>query len=129
VQSAWNMPNPQFHPDAPFKSTTRFAKRLLVVSGGSMGSPLILERSGIGAAAVLEKYGVRQVVDLPGVGERYQDHQLDVPACYASDESETPDDLYREEPDQVESKCVPLAKIPQVAIQNGQRSGSRTGVG
>lgn len=48
------------------------AKRLVVVSGGAFGSPAILERSGIGAKKVLEKYGVEQVVDLPGVGENYQ---------------------------------------------------------
>ena len=48
------------------------AARLVVVSAGTFGSPPILERSGVGAKATLEKYGVVQVVDLPGVGENYQ---------------------------------------------------------
>ena len=48
------------------------ATRLVVVSAGTFGSPPILERSGVGAKATLEKYGVVQVVDLPGVGENYQ---------------------------------------------------------
>ena len=48
------------------------ATRLVVISAGSFGSPAILERSGIGAKAVLEKCGVPQLVDLPGVGENYQ---------------------------------------------------------
>lgn len=48
------------------------AKRLVVLSSGTFGSPGILERSGIGAKAVLEKCGVKQIVDLPGVGENYQ---------------------------------------------------------
>ena len=52
--------------------TVAHASRLVVVSGGTMGSPGILERSGIGAKAVLEKNGVKQIVDLPGVGENYQ---------------------------------------------------------
>lgn len=65
--------NPRFHPTASaLKVTTTRAKRLVVVSGGAFGSPAILERSGIGAKKVLEKYGVKQVVDLPGVGENYQ---------------------------------------------------------
>lgn len=48
------------------------ASRLVVVSAGAFGSPTILERSGIGGKAVLEKNNVNLVVDLPGVGENYQ---------------------------------------------------------
>ena len=51
---------------------TAYASRLTVVSAGAFGSPTILERSGVGAKSVLEKHGVKQVVDLPGVGEHYQ---------------------------------------------------------
>ena len=47
------------------------ASRLVVISAGAFGSPVILERSGIGAKSVLEKNGVKQRVDLPGVGENY----------------------------------------------------------
>ncbi|KAK0477541.1 hypothetical protein IW261DRAFT_1485074 [Armillaria novae-zelandiae] len=36
-----------------------------------MGSSLILERLGIGAASILGKFGIKQVVDLPGVGKEY----------------------------------------------------------
>lgn len=42
------------------------------MSGGTFGSPAILERSGIGAAKVLSANGVTPLVDLPGVGENYQ---------------------------------------------------------
>lgn len=45
--------------------------RLVVISAGAFGTPSILERSGIGATATLEKNGVTQLVDLPGVGESY----------------------------------------------------------
>ena len=47
------------------------ASRLVVLSAGAFGSPAILERSGIGAKSVLEQNGVKQSVDLPGVGENY----------------------------------------------------------
>lgn len=41
----------------------------VIVSAGTLLSPKILELSGIGQKAVLEKAGVSQVVDVPGVGE------------------------------------------------------------
>jgi alcohol oxidase len=70
--------NPRQHTTASaLEVTTARAKHLVVLSAGSFGSPTILERSGIGAKAVLEKNGVKQLVDLPGVGEKYQGmHEL-----------------------------------------------------
>lgn len=50
------------------------AKREVIVSGGTINSPQILELSGIGSRAVLEKAGVEVVVELPGVGENLNDH-------------------------------------------------------
>ncbi|KAF8556481.1 alcohol oxidase [Imleria badia] len=70
------------------------ASKLVVVSGGAFGSPSILERSGIGAPSVLEKNNVPVLVDLPGVGENYQDHLGICPPFYASDEVEIMDDLW-----------------------------------
>lgn len=64
--------NPIFQPNADTTLKTVRAKKLVVVSAGTFGSPGILERSGIGAKAVLDRAGVEQIVDLPGVGEHYQ---------------------------------------------------------
>ncbi|KAH8728248.1 hypothetical protein GQ44DRAFT_769764 [Phaeosphaeriaceae sp. PMI808] len=50
------------------------AKKEVILSGGSLLSPKILELSGIGQKAVLEKAGIKQLVELPGVGENLQDH-------------------------------------------------------
>ena len=63
------------------------ASRLVVLSAGAFGSPTILQRliiskrgrwytdyffrSGIGSKDLLKKHGIKQVVDLPGVGENY----------------------------------------------------------
>ncbi|KAL2045883.1 hypothetical protein ABVK25_011986 [Lepraria finkii] len=47
-----------------------------VVASGAFGTPAVLERSGIGAKDILDKAGVAQVVDLPGVGWGYQDHSM-----------------------------------------------------
>lgn len=48
-----------------------YASRLVVVSAGALGSPAILERSGIGAPAILKKNEIKQIIDLPGVGQNY----------------------------------------------------------
>ncbi|PWJ10497.1 GMC family oxidoreductase [Jannaschia seohaensis] len=45
-----------------------------VLSAGSVGSPHILQVSGIGAADRLREVGVEVRHDLPGVGENLQDH-------------------------------------------------------
>lgn len=50
------------------------AKKEVIISGGTVNTPQILELSGIGAQAVLSKAGVKQVVDLANVGENLQDH-------------------------------------------------------
>jgi len=50
------------------------ASREVVLSAGSIGSPALLQLSGIGPAAVLREAGVAQLHELPGVGENLQDH-------------------------------------------------------
>jgi len=56
------------------KRTVRRAEREVILSAGSIGSPCLLQRSGIGPAEVLERAGVEVAHDLPGVGENLQDH-------------------------------------------------------
>ncbi|MFD2207122.1 choline dehydrogenase [Kiloniella antarctica] len=46
----------------------------VILSSGSVGSPQLLQVSGIGPANVLKKAGVDVIHDLPGVGENLQDH-------------------------------------------------------
>jgi choline dehydrogenase len=46
----------------------------VVLSAGAIGSPQILQLSGIGDAAHLQTLGVPVVHDLPGVGQSLQDH-------------------------------------------------------
>ncbi|EKM52684.1 uncharacterized protein PHACADRAFT_126707 [Phanerochaete carnosa HHB-10118-sp] len=87
--------NPKVFPNASAEVLVAKAKRLVVLSAGAFGSPTILERSGIGARAVLEKAGVKQLVDLPGVGENYQDHPVIFAPYLASEDSETIDGIVR----------------------------------
>jgi choline dehydrogenase len=50
------------------------AAREVLLSAGSIGSPQLLELSGVGAAKRLQALGIPLVKDLPGVGENLQDH-------------------------------------------------------
>ncbi|KIL67110.1 GMC oxidoreductase [Amanita muscaria Koide BX008] len=71
------------------------ASLLVVISAGAFGSPAILQRSGIGDAELLNKHGIKQIVDLPGVGERYMDHNAAIVPYALSEEAETLDSLFR----------------------------------
>jgi len=50
------------------------ARREVILSAGAIGSPQILQLSGIGPAGLLKRHGIEIVHDLPGVGENLQDH-------------------------------------------------------
>jgi choline dehydrogenase len=50
------------------------ATKETILCAGAVGSPQILQLSGIGPAALLQPHGVPVQVDLPGVGENLQDH-------------------------------------------------------
>jgi choline dehydrogenase-like flavoprotein len=53
------------------------AEREIVLSGGAINSPQLLQLSGVGSKQALAQHGIAQVADLPGVGQNLQDH-LDV---------------------------------------------------
>lgn len=46
----------------------------IVVSGGAINTPQLLQLSGVGNAGELGVLGIDAIVDLPGVGENMQDH-------------------------------------------------------
>ncbi|MEL0185069.1 MAG: GMC family oxidoreductase N-terminal domain-containing protein [Hyphomicrobiales bacterium] len=50
------------------------AREAVVLSAGAIGTPQILQLSGIGPANLLQKYGITTLVNLPGVGQNLQDH-------------------------------------------------------
>ncbi|KAI9797107.1 MAG: hypothetical protein M1825_006255, partial [Sarcosagium campestre] len=78
------------------KSYVVNATREVIVSGGAVKSPQMLELSGIGDAKLLEKHGIETLVDNANVGENFQDHpQCGVP--YIPNEGEPSfDDLYND---------------------------------
>ena len=50
------------------------ARREVILAAGAIGSPQILQLSGIGSGALLQEHGIEVVHDLAGVGENLQDH-------------------------------------------------------
>ena len=44
------------------------ARKCVVLSSGTLGTPQILERSGVGNAKLLKELDIKVVSDLPGVG-------------------------------------------------------------
>ena len=58
------------------------AAREVVLCGGSINSPQLLELSGIGRPAVLGEHGIDVVHELPGVGENLIDHMAEAPAIH-----------------------------------------------
>ncbi|MCB1193362.1 MAG: choline dehydrogenase [Leptospiraceae bacterium] len=50
------------------------ATREVILCGGAINSPMLLQHSGIGSADFLKSLDIPVVVDLPGVGENLQDH-------------------------------------------------------
>ncbi|QUM77227.1 choline dehydrogenase [Moritella sp. 24] len=51
-----------------------YCNKEVILSAGSIGSPHILQLSGIGKSSTLADAGIEQVHELPGVGENLQDH-------------------------------------------------------
>ena len=48
--------------------------REVVMAAGSIGTPQILQLSGVGSSDLLDQHGIITIHELPGVGENLQDH-------------------------------------------------------
>jgi choline dehydrogenase len=55
-------------------TSTVAASKEVVLAGGSIHTPQILQISGIGPSALLKSFNIEVVSDLPGVGQNFQDN-------------------------------------------------------
>ena len=70
------------------------ARREVILSAGAIGSPHLMQVSGLGPAGLLAQHHVSVAVDLPGVGENLQDH-LQLRTVYRIRGAPTVNTLYR----------------------------------
>ena len=91
------VPTKPLHPEQQMSRVIK-ARKQIIVSGGTLSSPLILQRSGIGDPEKLRKAGVKPLVDLPGVGLNFQDHYLTFATYRAKPHVESFDDFVRGDP-------------------------------
>ncbi len=57
------------------RQTKLQARREVILAAGAIGSPHLLQLSGVGEAAMLARLAIPVVLDMPGVGRNLQDHQ------------------------------------------------------
>jgi choline dehydrogenase len=70
------------------------ARREVILTAGAIGSPQLMQVSGLGPAELLSRHQVPVAVDLPGVGENLQDH-LQLRTVYRVHGAPTVNTLYR----------------------------------
>jgi choline dehydrogenase len=70
------------------------ARREVILSAGAIGSPHLMQVSGLGPAGLLAQHHVPVAVDLPGVGENLQDH-LQIRTVFRVRAARTVNTLYR----------------------------------
>ena len=70
------------------------ARREVILTAGAIGSPHLMQVSGLGPAGLLTQHHVPVAVDLPGVGENLQDH-LQIRTIYRVRGARTVNTLYR----------------------------------
>ena len=64
------------------------AHKEVILSAGSLMSPTILQRSGIGALEDIKRHGIELIHELPGVGKNLQDH-IDFNFCFKTNDKNT----------------------------------------
>jgi choline dehydrogenase len=72
---------------------TALAGREVILSGGAINSPQLLQLSGWGPAELLQEHGIPVVQDAPGVGANLQDH-LQVRMVFKARKKVTVNDAY-----------------------------------
>jgi choline dehydrogenase-like flavoprotein len=60
--------------DHPEKKFIVKARKETILAAGAVHTPQLLQLSGVGPREVLERAGIDVKVDLPGVGNNFQDH-------------------------------------------------------
>jgi len=73
-------------------SSQALCRKEVILSSGAIGSPQILQLSGLGPRKVLEKAGIPVILEMPGVGRNLQDH-LQIRLVFKTSEPTLNDEL------------------------------------
>jgi choline dehydrogenase len=66
--------DPRYSPNTTGILSRAYARKEVIISGGTFNTPLILKHSGIGPRAELQKFNIPIILDAPGVGANLQDN-------------------------------------------------------
>ncbi|KAJ7243034.1 alcohol oxidase [Mycena rebaudengoi] len=69
--------------------STVVARKEVILSAGTIGTPSILLHSGVGDKIVLQALGISSILDLPSVGKNVSDHPSVVPTWSVPNDTET----------------------------------------
>jgi len=94
------------------------ARKEVVISAGTFQSPQLLELSGIGSPKNLRKYGIKTLIDLPGVGENLMD-QIYVPSQYRLTDGVLTFDKLQNDPKYMEEQSLLYQKNGTGALSAG----------
>ena len=86
----------EYTPDNGATKLTVKVRKEVILAGGSVGSPTVLQYSGVGPKDVLEAAGVAVISELPGVGQHLQDHAT-TSTTWSTDQP-TAGSLYADDP-------------------------------
>ncbi|SPQ27078.1 71b3be25-ee30-45ea-adef-af27a502ed57 [Thermothielavioides terrestris] len=86
------------------------ARREVILSAGAINSPRLLEISGIGDSALLNRLGIDVAIDNPHVGENLQNHVYTGVVLEIRDDVETLDPFLRSEPQAVNAATQAYAQ-------------------
>ena len=76
------------------RTVQALARKEVILAAGALNSPQLLQLSGIGPGALLQRHGIAVALDLPGVGANLQDH-LQIRLTYKASRPVTTNDLLR----------------------------------
>jgi choline dehydrogenase len=67
-----------------------YASQEVILSAGAIDTPRLLMLSGIGPHEELKRLGIPTVLDLPGVGQNFQDHAIVAGLCFEANQPLAP---------------------------------------
>ncbi|KAK0610520.1 hypothetical protein B0T17DRAFT_500130 [Bombardia bombarda] len=103
----------QYLPTAGGSVSTVYAAKEVIIAGGALSTPKVLQLSGVGPKKLLQKFNIPVVADLPGVGQNLQDQStLTVPYTFSNNISPNSDSMFTNATFNAEQRALYDAGLP-----------------